>query len=193
MVWFWFDRDIPYEYNMLLWIFYLYKGSTYRDQTLHTETKSCCDAYFPGICGPRGYQNVKFGWHQWRQSCHHDSFGVAMIGVNWRSHYLININLATDWATWLPVASLTKTVNPRLAKHPLVFNGDLANCGLTSLVKEATGDYWALPGGQLHAMSDWNPHLACHTGKQQGLLKPLTSTLWTYHWCYSGGLLGAFQ
>ena len=29
-------------------------------------------------------------------------------------------------------------VNPRLAKHPLVFNGRLANRGLTSLVKEST-------------------------------------------------------
>ena len=38
-----------------------------------------------------------------------------------------------------PVASFTEEVNPRLAKHPLVFNGHLANCGLTSLVKEATG------------------------------------------------------
>ena len=31
-------------------------------------------------------------------------------------------------------------VNSRLAKRPLVFNGRLANRGLTSLVKEATGD-----------------------------------------------------
>ena len=37
-----------------------------------------------------------------------------------------------------PVASLTKEVNSRLAKRPLVFNGRLANRGLTSLVKEAT-------------------------------------------------------
>ena len=38
----------------------------------------------------------------------------------------------------LPVASFTKLVNPRLAKRPLVFNGRLGNCGLTSLVKEVT-------------------------------------------------------
>ena len=38
-----------------------------------------------------------------------------------------------------PVASFTKEVNSRLAKRPLVFNGRLANRGLTSLVKEATG------------------------------------------------------
>ena len=31
----------------------------------------------------------------------------------------------------------TKEVDPGLAKHPLVFNGRLANRGLTSLVKEA--------------------------------------------------------
>ena len=37
------------------------------------------------------------------------------------------------------VVSFTGEVNPRLAKRPLVFNGRLANRGLTSLVKEATG------------------------------------------------------
>ena len=55
-----------------------------------------------------------------------------------------------DWKTWkqnvetgiysaeyTPVASLTKEVNPWLAKCPLKTNGRLAN--LTSLVKEATG------------------------------------------------------
>ena len=36
------------------------------------------------------------------------------------------------------MASFTKEVNPRLAKRPLVFNGRLANRGLTSLVKQAT-------------------------------------------------------
>ena len=35
-------------------------------------------------------------------------------------------------------ASFTKEVNPRLAERQLVFNGRLANRGLTSLVKEAT-------------------------------------------------------
>ena len=40
-----------------------------------------------------------------------------------------------------PVASFTKEVNSRLAKRPLVFNGRLANLELTSLVKEATGDW----------------------------------------------------
>ena len=39
---------------------------------------------------------------------------------------------------WTPVASFTKEVNPGLAKRPLVYNGRLANRGLTSLVKEAT-------------------------------------------------------
>ena len=38
-----------------------------------------------------------------------------------------------------PVASFAKEVNPRLAKRPLRTNGRLANRGLTSLVKEATG------------------------------------------------------
>ena len=39
------------------------------------------------------------------------------------------------------VASFTQEVNPRLAKRPLKTNGRLANLGLTSLVKEATGRY----------------------------------------------------
>ena len=39
---------------------------------------------------------------------------------------------------WRSVPSFTKGVNPRLAKRPLVFNGLLANRGLTSLGKEAT-------------------------------------------------------
>ena len=46
------------------------------------------------------------------------------------------------WMPWLlvlPVASFTKEVNSRLVKHPLVFNGHLANLGLNSLVKEAMG------------------------------------------------------
>ena len=43
---------------------------------------------------------------------------------------------------WLPVASFTEEVNPQLAKRPLKNDGRLANCGLTSLVKEAPGDYW---------------------------------------------------
>ena len=43
------------------------------------------------------------------------------------------------WWPLLTVASFTKEVEQRLAKRPLVFNGRLANRGLTSfLVKEAT-------------------------------------------------------
>ena len=38
---------------------------------------------------------------------------------------------------WRPVAHFIEEVNPRLAKRPLIFNGRLANRGLTSLVKEA--------------------------------------------------------
>ena len=39
----------------------------------------------------------------------------------------------------ISVASFNKEVNPRLAKRPLVFNRRLANRGLTTLVKKATG------------------------------------------------------
>ena len=51
------------------------------------------------------------------------------------------------------VASLTKEVNPRLAKRPLIFNGSLANRGLTSLVKEATGDK-PLPEPMMNQLTD---------------------------------------
>ena len=37
------------------------------------------------------------------------------------------------------VASFTKEFNQQLAKHPLKINGNLANQGLTSLVRETTG------------------------------------------------------
>ena len=40
---------------------------------------------------------------------------------------------------YISVASFTKVVNQRLAKRPLKTNGHLANRGLTSLVKEASG------------------------------------------------------
>ena len=56
-------------------------------------------------------------------STHSTSLGV---------HLIISSNDTTT------VASSTREVNPRLAKRPLVFNGRLANRGLTSLVKEAT-------------------------------------------------------
>ena len=61
-------------------------------------------------------------------------WGWAVGDASW--HYTTSPTLAHDL---LPVASFTKEVNPWLAKRPLVFNGRLANCGLTSLVKEATG------------------------------------------------------
>ena len=43
------------------------------------------------------------------------------------------------------MASFTKEVNPRLAKRPLIFNGRLANRGLTFLVKEATAGVYLSP------------------------------------------------
>ena len=59
-------------------------------------------------------------------TCH---FGTRQSAVAWiLSHWLL-----------LSVAYFTKEVNPQLAKCPLKTNGRLANCRLTSLVKEATG------------------------------------------------------
>ena len=61
-----------------------------------------------------------------------------------RPSYLYNGNPYTGWGGSLmlrqpPIASFTKEVDLRLAEHPLVFIGGLANRVLTSLVKEATG------------------------------------------------------
>ena len=50
-----------------------------------------------------------------------------------------NFSLFKSLLVPTPVDSFTKKVNLRLAKRPLVINGRLANRGLTSLVKEATG------------------------------------------------------
>ena len=64
-------------------------------------------------------------------TCH---FGTRQSAVAW---------ILSRWLL-LSVAYFTKEVNPRLAKCPLKTNGRLANCRLTSLVKEATGGprYW---------------------------------------------------
>ena len=50
--------------------------------------------------------------------------------------YLVRINIMGQWNRLWP---LTKEINSRLAKRPLVFNGRLANRGSISLVKDATG------------------------------------------------------
>ena len=69
--------------------------------------------------------------------------------------YKINITL-------IHVASFTKEVYSRLAKRPFVFNWLLANRGLTSLVKEATGDYLWL-SGMVFSKSD--VLITCTAGK----------------------------
>ena len=60
-------------------------------------------------------------------------------------HYFLCYNYNADYQTKNQlsietVASFIKEVNPWLVKRPLISNGRLANRGLTSLVKEATGD-----------------------------------------------------
>ena len=76
----------------------------------------------------------------------------------WRHVLEINCcEVSTSWFSPLiitPVASFTKEVNSRLVKHPLVFNGRLANRGLTSLVKEATGLPW-YPTTSLRHLDGW--------------------------------------
>ena len=46
--------------------------------------------------------------------------------------------LAEDCSNSTVASFITKDVNSRLAKRPLIFNGRLANRELTSSVKEAT-------------------------------------------------------
>ena len=62
---------------------------------------------------------------------------IFFLVVNPTVHWVNRTSAATGW--YWPVASFTKEVNPRLAKHPLKTNEHLANRRLTSLVKEATG------------------------------------------------------
>ena len=56
-----------------------------------------------------------------------------------RNYYLIWIVMQKLLSKWTPVASFTKEVNLRLPKRPLKTSWHLANRGLTSFVKEATG------------------------------------------------------
>ena len=51
----------------------------------------------------------------------------------------IDIWLTSIWGSLQILASFTKEDNLQLAKRPLKTNGHLANHGLTSLIKEATG------------------------------------------------------
>ena len=57
---------------------------------------------------------------------------------------------------WWSVASFAKEVNPQLAERPLETNGSLANHGLTSLVKEATGVYLAQSMWQYYVYMCWH-------------------------------------
>ena len=72
-----------------------------------------------------------FGWFSSMGGCITMGSGVSnfsnSVGRNW--------NRVFDHQQW----PLTKEVNPRLAKRPLKIKWRLANRGLTSLVKEATG------------------------------------------------------
>ena len=58
-------------------------------------------------------------------------------------------------------ASFIKEVNPRLAKRPLVFNGRLANHGLTSLEKEANERH-AMTRGLFRYKTASNPYTTFH-------------------------------
>ena len=81
---------------------------------------------------------------QWRPFCSGaDELALFMVVVQvWISIYDTQDAIQQfSLPSISPVVSFTKEFNSRLAKRPLVFNGRLANNGLTSLVKEATGGY----------------------------------------------------
>ena len=67
--------------------------------------------------------------------------GMYLCGLSYDSYSyaFILMTIRINSQIQIPVASFTKEVNPRLAKRPLKTNGRLANLGLTTLVKEATG------------------------------------------------------
>ena len=76
-------------------------------------------------------------------------------------------------SVYLPVASFTKEVDPRLAKRPLVFNGRLANHGLTSLVKEATGgqkDFSQMTSQTDGLVQDCSDPIRCYRCKKNEIL-----------------------
>ena len=59
-----------------------------------------------------------------------------LLGINRPSRLELKLPVITDIVNR---SSFTKEVNLQLAQCPLKTNGHLANLGLTSLVKEATG------------------------------------------------------
>ena len=73
---------------------------------------------------------------RWHRGCHYWYYYPGTLTLNQVTKSLKLISRFDYTLPPTPVSSFTKEVNPRLAKCPLVFNGRLANCGLTSLVKE---------------------------------------------------------
>ena len=61
---------------------------------------------------------------------HHPPHTTMKLALAYTYYFLV-------WSRYddmYPVASFAKEANPRLAKRPLIFDGCLANCGLTSLI-----------------------------------------------------------
>ena len=78
-----------------------------------------------------------------------------------------------NFSVYLPVASFTKEVDPRLAKRPLVLNGRLANHGLTFLVKEATGgqkDFSQMTSQTDGLVQDWSDPIRVTDEKKNEIL-----------------------
>ena len=70
---------------------------------------------------------------------------------------------------YIPAASFTKEINPGLAKCLLVFNGCLANHGLTSLVKEREIKFISLLGDRGHR-GPYSPYKSCNHNLYIGII-----------------------
>ena len=84
----------------------------------------------------QNYRHLSCGkWVRYKQGCVVDTPDSKVHGANIGGPHVGPVNFAISVPSW---DLFTNEVNSKLAKHPLVFNGRLANRGLTSLVIEAT-------------------------------------------------------
>ena len=122
-------------------------GICFKHNNFHTrslfETDGCKMAViFPPLQYVKEVQNLI----NIEKITYNKNMSLVTICVRRLIHWsMIPLDSLTDILT--PLFSFTKEVNPRLAKHPFVFNGRLDNPGITSLVKEDTCLQVALYGG----------------------------------------------
>ena len=98
----------------------------------------------PGSCRPQmGPMSAPWTLLSGLPSVASSRLSIASI---WEKIDSVIMALHCTWLLRFQVVCFTKEVNLQLAKHPLVFNGHLANHRLTSFVKEATASWLACSG-----------------------------------------------